>query len=191
MIPAHPVSNWQYFDLVSVGAISIMLAILLITHHRQTGSLLGTVSATVAYSKSSSLIFAIVATLFSPLYVAFLWFWVSPLTSMAGYFYYLLLLSAICELILVWVPSTEGNSKKIHGIAASLVAIAMPFAALLLLSQGSNLHSAAKVSIYVFLTLVIALAILLVSKKFRKYTFLYESLYCISFVIVMSVIAHT
>lgn len=191
MIPAHPVSNWQYFDLVSVGAISIMLAILLITHYRQTGSLLGTVSETVAYSKSSNLIFSIVATLFFPLYVAFLWFWVGPLTSMADYFYYLLLISAICELILVWTPSTKGNSKKIHGITASLVAIAMLFAVLLLLSQGSNLNSAAKVSIYVFLTLVIALAILLVSKKFRKYTFLYESLYCISFVIVMSVIAHT
>jgi hypothetical protein len=110
---------------------------------------------------------------------------------MADYFHYLLLLTAICELILIWAPSTKGNSKKVHGITASLVAIAMPFAVLLLLSQGSKLNSAAKVSIYVFLTLVIALTILLVSKKFRKYTFLYESLYCISFVIVMSVIAHT
>src|ERR1700722_10350149 len=107
MIPSRPDSAWQYFDLISVGAIFIILVILILNHYRKTGSLEPTVSQTVAYSKRSSLTFSILVTPFFPLYYGFLYFWVAPLTNMPAYFYYLLILSAICELIFVWVPATS------------------------------------------------------------------------------------
>jgi len=191
VIPSHPVSTWQYFDLISISAIFIILLILTLNHYRNTGLLEATVSQTVAYSKNSSLIFSIAVTPFFPLYYGFLYFWVAPLTNMPKYFYYLLILSALCELIFVWVPATNGRKKKVHGIMAGFVGIVMLIAPFLFLTQGTNLRVESKALILGFYILTLALGISLISKKAREYLILCESTYCLGFLVVMSVIAHT
>src|SRR5258706_7871387 len=98
MFPTHPIAFWHYFDFITIGVLIIVITALMAAHHKNTGSLLGSISETVAYSKTSSIIFSITMTILFPLYYAFVWFWVLPLISAPRGFYYLLVFSALCEM---------------------------------------------------------------------------------------------
>jgi hypothetical protein len=191
MIPSHAINYWKYYDFISIVAIFIMLSVLLTVHYRKNGSLQATISQTVAHSKHSSLTFSIFTSIFFPLYYVFMYFWVAPLKGMPIFFYYLLMVSAICELIFVWVPAINGIKKNIHEVTASFVGMAMLVVPILFLIYGNNLSSLADISIIIFYTLTLIIIISLISKRARKYTIFYESIYCVIFVTVISIIAHS
>jgi len=191
MFPTYPVTFWRYFDFITVGSLTIVITLLVKAHHRKTGSLLGSISETVAYSKTSSLIFSVAMTILFPLYYAFIWFWVLPLIQAQRGLYYLLALSALCEIVFVWVPATTGKSKRIHTIMASLVSIAMFSLALLILINGVHVTAPAYTGLSVFLLSPLVILILMTMKKFRTYTFLYETLIGAAFLIAMSLVGHS
>ena len=189
MIPDAPVAFWRFFDLISLAFIFAVVSVLMISHRKRSGSLLGSISQTVAASKRSSLAFSVVMTIFFPLYYAFLWFWVWPLTSTPIYLYLLLLVSAVFEMIFVWVPATDGNSRKIHEVSAGFVGLFMFIVALVMLHTG-KISTVGSVAILVFLLVSITMLALFTIPRYRKHTFLYECIYCITFLAAMSVVAH-
>ena len=160
-------------------------------HYRKTGGLLGSISETVAYSKTSTTIFSVTMTVCFPLYYAFVWFWVLPLIQAPWRISYLLLFSAFCEMVLVWVPATVGKSKRIHQAATSVVVVAMFLLALLILLTDANLSVTAQTSLILFLVSPVFIGILMTIKKFRKYTFIYEVVCSVLFLMSLSLVGHT
>lgn len=191
MFPSHPVAFWQYFDFITISVLAIVLILLMKAHRQKTGSLLGSISETVAYSKASSTIFSVTMTVCFPLYYAFVWFWVLPLIHTPRWIYYLLLFSALCEMVFVWVPATVGKSRRIHEAATSGVVVAMFLLALLVLIIGINLSIASRTSLIIFLASPFFIGILMTVKKYRRYTFIYEVICCILFLASISLVGHT
>jgi hypothetical protein len=191
MYPAQPVAFWHYFDFITISVLTLVLIILMKAHYRKTGSLLGSISETVAYSKASSIIFSVTMTVCFPLYYAFVWFWVLPLIHALQWVYYLLLFSALCEMVFVWVPATVSKSKRIHGAATSVVVVAMFLLGLLMLATGVNLSIAARTSLIVFLASPLFIGILMAIKRFRRYTFAYEVICSVLFLVSLSLVGHT
>ena len=189
MIPSEPVAFWQFFDVVVIIVITSIIFWLMLTHKNKTGDLLPSISQTVAADRHSSLIFSLMMTLCVPLYYAFLWFWVAPLTNAPWYFYGLLAMSVISEMIFVWVPATVGWNKKVHGYTARFVGLVMLVAPLVLLFAG-QLSTITRIAIIVFAITSLLLGSLLLIPKLRKHTLLYEIIYCVIFWAVMSFIAH-
>lgn len=189
MIPNAPVSFWEYFDAVSLTALFIVITFLMITHRKSTGALLSTISETVAHSTHSSLIFSIVMTVFFPLYYAFLWFWLAPSLRMPPVFYGLLLLSALFEIVFVWMPA-NGKTHKMHSTTSGVVGILMLVAPILILAYGIGLDGIDRAAIYTFLSVSIISLGLLFFRQMREYTLHIEIIYCATFLAAMSFIAH-
>jgi hypothetical protein len=190
MFPVSPVAFWHYFDFITIGPLTIVITALVRAHHKKTDGVLGSISQTVAYSKTSSTIFSIAMTILFPLYYAFVWFWVLPLIHAPRGFYYLLVFSAFCEIVFVWVPATVGRSKRIHEAMTSVVVAAMYVLVLLILVHDVHLDLAARISLSVFLASPLLIGALMTVKKFRTYTFLYEIICCISFLLSLSLVGH-
>ncbi len=190
MLPGHPIAFWHYIDFITIGILTVVLTLLVKAHHKKTGSLLGSISETVAYSKTSSTIFSITMTILFPLYYAFIWFWVLPLIHAPSWIYYLLIVSAICEMVFVWAPATSGISKQVHGIMASIVAVFMFVLALFILIHGVHLDVLARIALIVFLLSPIAILAAMTVKRFRKYTFIYEVIISVTFLAAISLVGH-
>ena len=191
MFPIHPVEFWHNFDFITISVLTVVLTALIKAHHQKTGSLLGSISETVAYSKSASTIFSITMTVCFPLYYAFVWFWVLPLIQAPHWIYYLLLFSALCEMVFVWVPATVGKNKRIHEAATSVVVVAMFLLALVVLLKGVSLGMPARISLIIFLVSPFFIGILMTIKKFRRHTFIYEVICCVLFLASLSLVGHT
>jgi hypothetical protein len=191
MIPAVPVEFWRFFDFYTIGALFVVIGSVVKSHHNKNGAVLKTISQTVAYSKRSSFIFSIAMTIFFPLYYMFMWLWVGPKIYMPVGFYYLLAISAICEMIFVWVPATIGKSRKVHEAMATTVGGAMLVLPIIILVYSKYLNIIDKVSILIFIILAIILSCLFAIRKLRKYTFLFETTYCLIFLATISIIAHS
>jgi hypothetical protein len=190
MFPTSPVAFWHYFDFITVGAITIVIMGLVRAHHKKTGGLLGSISETLAYSKTSSTIFSIVMTIFFPLYYAFIWFWILPLIHAPRVFYYLLIVPTLCEIVFIWVPATVGRSKRIHKVMVGIVFIIMYVFALLILIHGIHINMAARIGLSIYLASPFILFAAMTVKSLRKYTFLYEIIYCAAFLAAISLIGH-
>ncbi len=190
MFPAQPVAFWHYVDFITIGILTVVLTLLIKAHHKKTGSLLGTISETVAYSKTSSLIFSITMTILFPLYYAFVWFWVLPLIQVPRWIYYLLIISAVCEMVFVWAPATTGKSKQLHSIMASVVSVAMFLLALFILIWGVHVNAVARIGLSVFLLSPFVIFAFMTVKRFRKYTLLYETIISVTFLAAISLVGH-
>jgi|GEM_PF-1230488 len=190
MIPMTPITFWKYFDIVSLGILIVVVSALLALHYKKTGGLLSTISKTVAHSPHTSLIFSVAMTLFFPLYYAFLWFWVGPLIKMPNVFYVLLAISAICEMIFVWMPA-KGKTNKAHAIAAGIVGVMMLIISIVILTYSSGLNEASTISIFTFLIVAGCTVVALASRKMYQYAFRIEVTYCVTFLAMMSLIAHS
>jgi len=189
MIPAHTVQFWQYFDLVVIVTVSLVVAWLMATHRKKKGELLPSISQTIAADKHASLLFAVMMTVCVPLYYSFLWFWVGPLVVAPWYFYLLLAVSFVSEMIFVWVPASSGRSKRVHELTAGFVGVVM-LAAPLTLLFASQLSDSARLAILAFAGVSLAGGLLLLVPKYRKHTLELEIAYCIVFWAVMSYTAH-
>ncbi len=190
MIPETPITFWQYFDLVSLIPIFIGVLWILIAHRRAEGSYLHTISRVIAQSPKSQLGFSVLMTLFFPLYYAFLWFWVGPYVNAPTLFYAVLILSAIAEILFIWLPATgKGAKSKIHSVTAAFVGSMMFLAPLLLLTgTPSDIGRTAIISFYVVSGV---LGIIYLSGKARRHTLLLEAIFCVAFLAMISIVAHT
>lgn len=185
MVPAEPVVFWQYFDILSVGILTILVGLFVLHETRRTKKLPQTISSAVAEHPSTSISFAIVMTIFFPLYYAFLWFWVGPYVTAPYLFYVLAIVSFICELIFVWLPA-RGKYHVIHTSTATLVGVCMFAVSVLLLSTSVDLGPIGVWSIIGFwVTTIVAF---LLARNGR--TLIAEITYCAGFLAMVSVIAH-
>ena len=190
MTPDSPVVFWQYFDIYVLSVLTIVIYALLAAHKRKNGELLTTISQTVAYSKSSAIVFAVAMIICYPLYYAFLWFWVGPRTHMPAAFYYLIIPAAVAEAVFVLIPATMGKRKYIHIFGAAVVGLAMFLLALLILIYGAPLHILSRILLTVFILIAISSVWLLRQHKYRKHTFTIETTYVLTFLIAVSFVAH-
>lgn len=190
MIPVSPLTFWEYFDVISLGALTLVIVTLLLSHRKKSGSLLSSISKTVAYSPQSSQIFSVAMTVFFPLYYAFLWFWVGPLLHMPYFYYILLAIAAFFEMIFVWMPA-KGKTNKIHTIAAAYVGFTMFILPLIILIYGTGLSKIDFTAILSFLSVSLSLLVLLAIQKLHKYTLQFEVIFCVMFLVTMSIIAHS
>lgn len=189
MIPMDSVRFWQHFDVVVIATVSLVIGWLMVTHRKKNGALLPSISQTIAADKRATLLFAVMMTVAVPLYYAFIWFWVGPLVVAPWYFYALVAISFVAEMIFVWVPATSGKSKRIHEITAGFVGLTM-FVAPLTLLIGGNLEETARLAAIAFTGSSVVMGVLLLTPKVRKYTLSFEIAYCIVFWVLMSYIAH-
>lgn len=190
MIPIESVQFWQYFDIIVIALVSCVVAWLMLTHRKKKGELLSSISQTIAADSRSSLIFSVMMTVAVPLYYCFIWFWVGPKVAAPWYFYALVAVSFVAEMIFVWVPATSGRSKLVHEVNASFVGLTM-FLAPLALLIGGNLSDAAHIATILFICVSLAGGALLLTPKQRKYTLTYEIIYCVLFWALISFIAHS
>ncbi len=191
MIPLSPVPFWQNFDIITLRVLFVVITILVLSQRKRTGTIMGTISQSVAHSKRSSLAFSVIMTLCFPLYYMFIWQWVGPLVGAPAYFYYVLGFAALAEMIFVWVPATTGKSRKIHEAAAYTVGIAMYVLSMTIYAYDHVLGVAAKLSLMITLLVPFIFLALMTFKKMRTYTFLYETIYVIAWLFSISLIAHS
>jgi len=190
MIPEYPVLFWQYFDIITLLPITIGVLWILRTHHRTKGGFLKTISHTIASSKQSQLLFSILMTIFFPFYYGFLWFWVGPAANAPNFYYWLVGVSAIAELMFIWLPETgAGIKSKIHKWTALFVGMTMfIMPALLLASSTSAVGTASILGFYISTGL---LGFIYLFKNRKDATLILEAVYCIVFILTISVVAHT
>lgn len=74
---------------------------------------------------------------------------------------------------------------------ATAVAVAMFLLALFILVQGVDISAIACVALVIFLASPIAIFALMTMKKFRKYTFLYETIVSVLFLVAIALVGHT
>lgn len=189
MIPSEPVQFWQYFDVVVIATVTAVVAWLMVTHRTRNGALLPSISQTIAADKHATQLFAGMMTICVPLYYSFIWFWVGPLAAAPWYFYALVAVSFVAEMIFVWVPASSGRSKKIHEFTAGIVGFTMLVAPFILLFAG-QITEAMQRAIVVFASAGVIMGALLLIPKLRKYTLTFEIVYCVVFWALMSFIAH-
>ncbi|MGV9001842.1 MAG: hypothetical protein ACOH18_02710 [Candidatus Saccharimonadaceae bacterium] len=190
MIPTEPILFWQYFDVVVIVVLASTIFMIMKTHKSKTGNFLPSISQTIAADKRTSLLFSIVMTLCVPLYYAFLWYWVAPVASAPWYFYSLLLASFISEMVFTWFPATSGRTERIHQYSVGFVAAVMLVGPLMLLSSGS-LNDIATVGVVIFVGISLILGILLLISRLRRHTLAIEITYCVTFLALISFIAHS
>ena len=188
----EPVIFWKFFDFISLLFIIVMVLVLISFHYRKNKNLHKTISETLATNRVSSIIFSIVMTIFFPLYYAFLWFWVGYLINAPTIYFLVLIFSSICEAIFVWVPAKGvGLSRRIHTVTTALVALAMIALPVILIVTLSILNNVDQIAIYSFLGVTILLVIILPTQFFKKYTIYFEAIFCLLFLTMMSIIAHS
>jgi len=189
MIPDNSIPFWQYFDLIALIPIFIGVLWILVAHRRNEGSYPNTISRVIAQSPKSQLVFSMLMTIFFPLYYAFLWFWVGPHVSASVLFYLALVLSATAEMVFIWLPATgKGIKSKIHSVTAGFVGIVMFLTPLLILTGApSDIGRTATIG---FIILSGVLIIIYLFAKARRYTLLLEAIFCLTFLAMMSIIAH-
>lgn len=189
MIPPEPVAVWQYVDALVILFVSAVVVTLIASHKRSANRLLPSISQTIAANPRSSLVFSLTMTVAAPLYYGFIWLWVGPLVAAPWYFYALIAVSFLAEMVFVWVPATSGKSKRVHEITAGFVGLTM-FVAPLILLFAANLSQSATVAVIVFIALSLIILALLAIPKTRKHTLAYEVIYCVLFWALMLFIAH-
>lgn len=190
MMLSEPVQFWQYFDIIGIALVSFVVPWLMLTHRKKKGELLASISQTIAADSRSSLIFSVMMTVAVPLYYCCMWFWVGPKVAAPWYFYLMLAVSFVAEMIFVWVPATSGRSKLVHEVNASFVGLTM-FLAPLALLVGGGLSDAARTATIIFIGVTWAGGGLLLTPKQSKYTLTYEIIYCVLFWALMLFIAHS
>ena len=163
---------------------------LIILHHKKYGSLESTISKTIAKRKSSRRAFSVTMMIFFPLYYAFLYFWVGPMTHMPDIFYALILLSAMFELIFVWVPAA-GDTERVHEVTAGLVSIGMILLMVIMVICGYGLTLTDYIAASCFILLAVSTVLIVYLRKLKRHTFMMEFVYCAAFALAMSIIAHS
>lgn len=190
LIPDTPLVAVQYFDLAVILIVSIVSGGLMVMHRTREGALLPSISQTIAADEQASRMFSLMMSICVPLYYVWIWFWLGPLTIAPWYFYVLVAMSFIAEMIFVWMPATNGRSKQIHQYAAGFVGAVM-IAAPFMLLFSSQLGQAAELAIEAYLLVTVIFASLLLVPKLRKYTLQFEIAYCVIFWTLMSFIGHS
>lgn len=188
MLPNAPIVFWQYFDFFSLSVLSAIIGSLLFLQIRRTRVLPSTISESIAASPKSRLIFGIVMTIFFPLYYAFLWFWVGPKISAPLTYYFLIVLAFFSEIVFVWMPAI-GKTKKLHTYTALLVGSTMLLLSVIVFLFGDNLSVISKWSILLFW--LTSFSLIYIVGFHRKHTFVAEVVYCIGFLVMISIIAHS
>ena len=107
---------------------------------------------------------------------------------MPAIFYYLLAIGAICELIFVWVPA-KGAKTTVHSIAAGVVGIFMFVTAVMIVIAGKNVGSLAHAGLIAFLVASVTMLVSII--KTPKWTFTFEIIYLVGFLLAISLVAHT
>ena len=129
-------------------------------------------------------------TIFFPLYYAYVWIWVLLTVAAPHWSYITLAISTLNKMAFVWVPATVARSKRIHQFTAGIVEIFMWLLALLILLEGNNLNITSRISLIITLITPIVLLLCMLNTKLRKYTFIYEVVYCSVFLATLSVLGH-
>lgn len=129
-------------------------------------------------------------TVFFPLYYAFLWFWVGPYVGVLDLFYVILILSGVAEMVFIWLPATgKGLKSRVHTVMAVFVFFAMLAAAALILAGSPS--EMGRFATMCFFGVSLLTGLVYYFSKTRKHTLLLESVFCASFWVVISVVAHT
>lgn len=179
---------FEFVDIFVAAGLSLALASMLWWHHKKTSRVLGSISQTVAASRRKSLMFSLTMSVAYPLYYLWLWLWVGPSLMMPSAYYIVLVFSAVAELIFVWVPATDGVKRRVHETAAAFVGLAMLILPALILLNVRNPSELSKAVIFVYFGVCAVLLVLLASTKYRRHTFTYEVIYCLAFLVAMSVV---
>jgi len=190
MIPDIPIVLTQYLDIAVIVVVSVTTGWLMMTHRTRTGALLPSISQTIAADEQNSRIFSVMMSICVPLYYMWLWLWLGPLVVAPWYFYVLLVVSFLAEMVFVWMPATNGHSKQVHQYAAGFVGVVMLVAPFTLLF-AQQLGQAAELAIEAYLLVSMIFASLLLVPKLRQYTLTFEIAYCIIFWVLLSFIGHT
>ncbi len=190
IIPTLPVPFWQYFDVITLSALTIIIGLLVIAQRRKTGNLMSTISQSVAHSRASRLVFSIAMTVLYPLYYAFIWFWVFPTAVVPPFLYIILGIAAIFEMIFVWVPASSGANKIIHHAASLVVGVVMLILPPLILFSAQNLTQTIALGVVAYSSVVSFLLVTIFFKHMRNYSFTLEVVFCVAFLATMSLIAH-
>lgn len=192
MYNLEPIRFWEYFDFISLGFIVITIAVLIGLYYRKNKTLQKTISETVADNRTSSIIFSAVMTIFFPLYYGFLWFWVGYLINAPPAYFIVLIVSGISEMLFVWLPAKgNGMRRRIHGIAVSVVGLAMLILPVLILLYSNNVDATGYYTIYAFLGVTVLIGAALLTGLFKKYTIQFEVAFCSVFLVMMSVVGHS
>lgn len=190
MIPAIPVTFWQYFDAVVLVPFFVLMIWLLVSHYHKYGSFLSTVSHTIAASHLSSLVFSVSMTAIAPLYYAFVWFWAGPRMVVPDVFYWLLVPMLLSEILFVWLPANNVYAKW-HTLFATLTMTGMVIETLLIVVFAQYLSVWARASFWLFLCCSFVFVIVFTRKQLQRFIFPLEVVYCLLFLLAISLAAHT
>lgn len=191
MYPDQPIAYFKYMDAVVVGLLIVVISFILVRHARRHGTLLPSISETIAYDKRSSLLFSVVMTVCVPLYYAYVGLWIGPRYAMPPAFYWLLVVSIVAEFIFVWVPARGGRAGLVHTINACFVGAVMLLAPLLILLAGTGLSGAAHAALFGYVLLAaIGFPLFTVVRPLHRYSWQFEAAYIVAFWAVLAIAAH-
>ncbi len=188
MTPEAPVEFWKNADLVSLAAILFVVGGSLLLFRLRGGTFGVTISDTVARHRWLLICFVTVMCVFFPIYYAYLWLWLLPLTGTPVWMYGILLLAGIAELGFVLVPSRHGWRRRFHQVCASITAGAMLLLPAVVVSYGSD--TPGWFAIFTVGFYVIASWMLLRLRSQRERLFTYETAYIVYFLMLVSLAGH-
>lgn len=186
----EPVSFTKNLDIISIIYMVIAVVILCFSFYKKEGTLLETISKTVAKNEKISLIFSIVMSFGIPMYYGSVLLYLSPKYKMSLMFNVLLMLALTLEMLFIWCPA-RGKTAKLHTRSALTVAIVMVFEMLLIALFGYNVNIVLKSIAVIYFVLCVLLGIMLVAnKKVQQKSFLLQSAFLFLFVIIFMLLQH-
>lgn len=187
MTPSAPVSFFRFFDLAALAIFLPAMGWLMWREYRRTKAPFTTISHMVTASGKSAGAYAAMMSIVVPLYYGFWYFWVSPWIRAPKWFYGLLVVSFVCELVFVWYPPV-GRWARLHATTAGVVFAVTYLALLMLLLSGVG---GAVPRFLVVLGLVAGfIAALVICVRRHAWLFCAELGYCLLFLAAVSWAVH-
>ncbi len=126
-------------------------------------------------------------SLIVPMYYGFWYFWLSPWFGAPSWFYGLLAVSFLCELLFVWFPPS-GRWARLHTATAGTVFV-VTFAALLMIIQSGVGGAVSRVLMASGLVAGVVAAFVVFLRR-ESWLFSAELVYCVLFLAAVSGAAH-
>lgn len=173
---------FQYLGLILVP-ISWLAGVYLVRKWRGTYAM--SISKHAASAKGASLLFAVVLGVGSALFYWWLIKWLTPHLGLGAGFLALLSFTAMAQIVVALIPDTVGWRHHVHQkLALTMAAFYAPLTYLILAS--GNISTLAQIIGYVCVVyMAVAVVLFLCVKKARNYYLIFQSLYIVTFQVII------
>jgi len=151
-----------------------------------------TFSEHIAKDKRSFLLFGMTLFPATVMYYFFLYLYIGPRYNLPFFYFAILAVAFICQIIFTFVPSSSGRARTVHLFSASFVGFSMFVLSVVVVVYGLGLSVLSLTVLWSFIILSILMAARLIIARIKSDRLLiYEVFYILMFWLITTVLAYS